>query len=122
MLGHVFEAKLSYDMILGRDLMSQLGININFKNQTVEWMETTVPMRNPKSEIKEFFIQETGMVEDAMNRVKKILDAKYKPANLSQIVTECEHLDKEQQEQLLKILLKHKKLFDGTSGKWKTKH
>jgi hypothetical protein len=113
---HVFENKINYDMIIGRDLMTELGININFKNQTIKWMEAEVPMRNPKITINEFFIQETGIVEDAMIRVKKILDAKYEPADLKQIVKECTHLSKEQQEALLQILEKHKSLFDGMLG------
>ena len=32
---HVFENKLNYDMIIGRDLMTKLGININFGSQTI---------------------------------------------------------------------------------------
>ena len=116
---HVFEAKLNYDMIIGRDLMMQLGININFKNKTINWMDAEVPMRNPQSTSNEFFIQETGIVEDAMTRVKNILDAKYEPANLEQVVAECTHLSKEKQEKLLKLLNKHKTLFDGSLGEWK---
>jgi hypothetical protein len=89
---HVFENNINYDMIIGRDLMTKLGINTNFASQTITWMDAEVPMRNPKITINEFFIQETGIAEDAMTRVKKILDAKYEPANLKQIVKDCIHL------------------------------
>ena len=101
---HVFENNINYDMIIGRDLMTELGININFANQTITWMDAEVPMRNPQITINEFFIQETGIVEDAMTRVNKILDAKYEPANLKQIVKDCIHLTNKQQEKLLQVL------------------
>ena len=74
---HVFDAKLSYDMIIGRDLMTELGIKIDFENLIVHWKEAEVPMRDPKITTKEFFTQDTEIVEEAMTRVKKILDAKY---------------------------------------------
>jgi hypothetical protein len=35
---YVFEGKLSnYDMIIGRDLLSELGIDICFSEQTIKW-------------------------------------------------------------------------------------
>ena len=45
-----------------------------------------------------------------------ILDAKYDKADLPQIVSEMKHLDSKQKADLLLILQKHKKLFDGTLG------
>ena len=116
---HVFDAKLSYDMIIGRDLMTELGIKIDFENLIVHWKEAEVPMRDPKITTKEFFTQDTEIVEEAMTRVKKILDAKYEAADLKQIAAECTHLTKEQQQKLLEILDKHKSLFDGSLGEWK---
>ena len=55
-------------------------------------------MRDPKITTKEFFTQDTEIVEEAMTRVKKILVAKYEAADLKQIATECTHLTKEQQQ------------------------
>ena len=49
---HVFDAKLSYDMIIGRDLMTELGIKIDFENLIVHWKEAEVPMRDPKNNYK----------------------------------------------------------------------
>jgi hypothetical protein len=106
-------------MIIGRDLMIQLGIEINFKNQTMKWDDAMVPMRSADCTIEDLYIQDTEKIEDAMSRVKRILDAKYEAANLEQIVAECDYLTKEQQEHLLKILNKHKQLFDGSLGEWK---
>ena len=115
---HIFDQKLSYDMIIGRDVMSALGIKIDFENHLVWWKEAHLPMRDTKTTSKDFFVQDTEIVEDAMTRVKQILEAKYEPADLEEIVAECTHLTKEQQEKLLKVLIKHKSLFDGSLGEW----
>ncbi len=52
---------------------------------------------------------------EAMQRVVKILDAKYEKANLNAVVTEhCKHLSVPDQEKLLKLLTEFEDLFDGT--------
>ena len=38
-----------YDMILGHDVMSELGITLDFKDQTMTWDDLTINMKNPKS-------------------------------------------------------------------------
>ena len=50
-----------YDMIIGRDLLSELGITLNFSDQTMTWDESTVRMKDPEefadisSPLHEFF-------------------------------------------------------------------
>ena len=41
---HVTPNNMSYDMIIGRDLLSTLGIIIDFDNQMIEWQGTRIPM------------------------------------------------------------------------------
>jgi uncharacterized phage-associated protein len=50
----------------------------------------------------------------------KILDAKYKKANLDAFLNLLSHLDYKQKFDLNSLLLKHKPLFDGSLGNWKT--
>ena len=38
-----------YDMILGRDIMSELGITLAFKDQTMTWDDSTIHMKDPES-------------------------------------------------------------------------
>ena len=45
-----------------------------------------------------------------------ILDARYEKADLPEIVSKMSHLDFDQRQDLLKVLQKHAKLFDGTLG------
>jgi hypothetical protein len=37
---------LGYDMIIGRDLLGQLGIIIDYKNNLIDWEGTKIPMRD----------------------------------------------------------------------------
>ena len=60
-------------------------------------------------------------MREATNRTITILDAKYKKANLLQVVHEnFEHLTVSQWNRLLRLLLEFEELFDGTLGDWKT--
>ena len=36
-------------MILGRDVMSELGITLDFKDQTMTWDDLTINMKDPES-------------------------------------------------------------------------
>ena len=50
---HVDENKvklvIGYDMIIGRDLMVQLGLTTNFKRQVLQWDGTTVHIKDPRN-------------------------------------------------------------------------
>ena len=37
---------IGYDMIIGRDILAALGIDISFKDETVTWDYVTVPMKD----------------------------------------------------------------------------
>ena len=41
----IFDQKCHYDMILGRDLMNDLGIVLNFESKSMEWDKAIVAMR-----------------------------------------------------------------------------
>ena len=55
---------------------------------------------------------------EASDCIKKILDAKYEPADLTKVCTAQSHLIVEQQQKLLALLNKYGDLFDGTLGTW----
>ena len=62
----------SYDMIIGRDLLCELGVDINFSTSTCTWDSSTIPMRNPKIHIKQsYIVEESGPVKQATSRLKK---------------------------------------------------
>ena len=46
-----------YDMIIGRDLLEELGINFLFKEHLMEWDNATMPMLDP-AVLKKYFIDD----------------------------------------------------------------
>jgi hypothetical protein len=60
---------------------------------------------------------EPQSTQDATKCVTRILDAKYKKADLQSIVRDnCKHLSANHQKKLLQLLKKYELLFDGTLG------
>ena len=43
---HVTSQISNYDAIFGRDLLRELGINLDFQNNFVIWKETKIPMKS----------------------------------------------------------------------------
>ena len=42
---YVFDSPCRYDMILGRDLLHKIGLNIDFENKVMKWIDSIVPMK-----------------------------------------------------------------------------
>ena len=83
---HVAESLGIYDMIIGRDLLAFLGIDIKFSSNVVEWSNHTMPFKEHDASIQDsFHMDEPDIVLEAHERIKKILDAKYKKADLEEI-------------------------------------
>ncbi|HSN67194.1 MAG TPA: reverse transcriptase domain-containing protein [Fusibacter sp.] len=117
---HVAPNLSKYDMIIGREVLSELGIILNFKEQTIEWDEAVIPMKpETATQATSFVIKESSSVDEATERIKKILDAKYEAADIKTIVSDCNHLSPNEQDGLYKLLMKYESLFDGSLGTWK---
>ena len=120
-----------YDMIIGRDVMGELRITLDFKDQTMTWDDLTINMKDPESfpelldPVNDFFwskdLYETEALQEASARLQKILDAKYAPADLNAVVQVCRHLTEDEKSQLHALLHKYEHLFDGTLGTWNNK-
>jgi hypothetical protein len=116
--------KSRYDMIIGRDLLEQLPLDIKFSDSTLSWQDVTVPMKkvdeldalNINSIVEECY--ESVLTGKITRRTLEILDAKYKNADLHAITSECKYLSKEERAALLKLLLRYEDLFDGMLGTW----
>ena len=117
---HIAKQLGRYDMILGRDLLKELGIKLDFGDETVTWDEMTIPMKPENATVMtSYHLDDSPAVDEATKRIKGILDAKYEAANLDEVVAECKHLTDSEKISLRQILEKHKALFDGTLGSWK---
>ena len=56
---HIFSTTRNYDMIIGRDLMTELGINLDFFHQKVKWQDAEIPMKLPNCTLNsDFFVQD----------------------------------------------------------------
>ena len=114
---------VTYDMIIGRDLLSFLKIDIKFSDQVIEWDEAVMPFKPyDATELDAFHIAEPQTVHRAGDRAKKIADAHYEAADLEKVCAAQTHLQYAQQQQLERVLRKHEILFDGTLGSWKNEH
>ena len=116
---HVAKSLGAYDMIIGRDLLTDLGIDIRFSDSMCAWDGEEMPFKDrDESPLLSYHVNDKGITQNSVNRVKEILDAKYEPANLDEVVDNQEQLDEEQKEQLRTLLEKYSTLFDGTLGSW----
>eukprot|EP00980_Cylindrotheca_fusiformis_P000533 scaffold132_cov59-Cylindrotheca_fusiformis.AAC.2 len=85
-----------YDIIIGRDLMRELGLKLNFNDDVIEFHDLSVPMSDIDVQPREELKFATGIKE---------------PASAAEAV--------DRKRSLRVVLDKHEKLFDGTLGKWK---
>jgi hypothetical protein len=112
-----------YDMIIGADLLSELGIEINFSTQRIIWEGIEIPMKDKHiiSDLQNataIYYQsiEPMVLKEAEARQKRILDADYSALDLDDYAHLETHLSKEQQDQLICSLRKYPTLFRGGLG------
>ena len=98
---HVVNSAGNYSITLGRDLLSKIGLHALFSDKSVQWDGNKVPMK-PVNSTKgtHFFVQECKSLEAESDRLSKILDAKYKPADLHKVAGNATGLSEMQKEQL----------------------
>ena len=116
-----------YDMIIGRDLLSELGIVLDFKKGVMVWDLAEIPMKpydNFCADMIDTYEQEVMMMHDPDTtegeRIQQILDAKYSSADLRAEVEKCTELSVEEKEELLSCLKEYEELIDGSLGTWQS--
>ena len=127
------DMNIGYDMIIGRDLMTKLGLITDYKRKVLTWDDISVPMRSAyhtdskptfsRAEIRRIMMQtvEPIATQEATERIVKILDCKYEKADLDEVPANVEQLNKPQRRKLPSLLKDFEDLFDGTLGHWETK-
>jgi hypothetical protein len=124
--------KPQYDLILGVKIMKKYGIILDLKDKMITVDQVKLPMQNINYlqgsstlrvlKLNHSLAMELQSTQDATKRVRWILDAKYKKADLQPIVRDiCKRLRTNQQKNLLQLLKKYELLFDSTLGDWKIK-
>jgi hypothetical protein len=117
----------NYDMIIGRDIMHSLGINLLFDTAEISRDNAKINMQHPEL-LRDNWVdaleQEILYAHDPdtmdAERIQGIIESKYTPGDLSKIVEEYAHLEQAERRQLLHLLQKYEDLLDGSIGTWKT--
>jgi hypothetical protein len=121
---HTFDkrSKDKYDFILGRDLLTDLKLIIDYSVAQFKWDSITVDMvpsgywTRSKIEQKQWNVNHHANEE---LQLAQILPADYKPADLPAVVQQQTHLTAEEREQLLTTLFDFQELFQGKRGEFK---
>ncbi len=122
---------LVYDLIIGKQMMQDLGVKLVFQEKTIKKDEILLPKRNIANlQLKPritralrkntCFAQEPNSTRSTTKCMVENLEAKYEKADLPAIIREnCSHLKSSNREKLLSVLFEFNLLFDGTIGDWK---
>ena len=127
----------TYDVIIGRDLLNQIGMDILYSKGHLVWDGISIPMKSAADvKLKEFNrnTEDTEKIEEIMHmfddysdpvleatsRATEILDADYSKTDIDNVVEEYDHLSPEEKGKLKCLLYKYEDLFDGTLGTWNT--
>jgi hypothetical protein len=94
----------NYGMIVGHDMLQELGIVLHFGDLAIAWDHAITAMKNHNSIEHNNIVavdSDCPAVVDATNLMKQILEAKYKAANIKNVVVGCKHHSAIDQKQLL---------------------
>jgi len=81
-------------IILGRDVLEELGIIIDFKSKQITWDEISVPMRTMNAVQHDgYFIHDSNIIAEATARTTRILDAHYEAADIDDKIATCHNLE-----------------------------
>jgi hypothetical protein len=123
---HVADIELKNNhMIVGRDLITSLQLDIKGSDMSIKWDDSAIPWRSVVSTVNDIYLAEDPRncqpTEQEMQRMNDILDAKHKKADLNKIASSADHLTNSEQSSLLALLKKHQDLFHGAFGTFTSK-
>ena len=72
-----------YDMIIGREILHKLGIDLYFSTATMHWQDVELSMKESTCTKEEkIHVKEELFISEEKDQIAKILDAKYAPEDL----------------------------------------
>ena len=104
----------SYKVIMGRDIITSLGLIIDFKHGKLLWDHLELNLADNNSQARELYEHSSSAVSAVESRVVKILDAEYKKSDLNDAIPS--HLDVSQSSTLYSLLIKYEAIFEGKLG------
>ena len=84
-----------YDIIIGRDLIWSLGIDIHGADMTIHWDDAAIPWQDIDSKTNNVFAlsQQNEPFNSETKRMKRILNATYSKADIKTIAESSTHID-----------------------------
>ena len=86
-----------YDVILWWDVLLKHGIVLDFEQQLVQWDDKVVKIAPTEFTQETSYVDNTPDIAAEIDRMLKILDAKYQPADLDKVAAKNENLTLERQ-------------------------
>lgn len=114
----IFNSPCSYDVILGRDFLRDIGLKMDFARNVMEWMGQEVTMKSRDYWHDQQILADLADEDDNewWDQEANILDAKYEKADPKQIVMSLKHLTLAQQEKLQQVMETFELLFNNELG------
>jgi hypothetical protein len=110
----------AYDMIMGMDLMTSIGIMVDCEKRCKRWGGTEIPLKTRATlnndEILHVLYHASNtpaIMQEAEKRQNRILDADYRKVEVDPFVEELKHLTMDEKQILSKTLKKFPTLFGG---------
>ena len=96
-------------MIIGRDMIRYLVIDIHGVDMTIHWDDAAIPWSDIDSTEKYVFAlsQHNAPFNAETKRMKRILDAKCSKADIKNIAESSTHLDPKERNELYTLLKKY---------------
>lgn len=110
-----------FDLIIGEDLLGELGIVLDYFNKSISWDDIVRPMHPAEEDAKQMNqLQEDSQASELLKEMladqEDKLDIEYEKTDLEAHVKEQAHLNDEEKRKLLRLSRKYEELFDGTLG------
>ena len=116
----VFQEDCRYDVIFGRDFLSKTGLDIRFANNTMQWMNVMVEMKDiPPMRLGRVNQNQNDDNDDEKEMfATMILDAKYDGASPEKVAALQTHLTQTQRNDIKNLVAKYPTLFSNTLRKY----
>jgi hypothetical protein len=112
-----------YDIIIGMDMLCELGLTVDTETKTVRWEGNETPLcnRGALQDVKTLnavynLAQDASVIQQAEARHNRILDADYSKVDIDDYIAELSYLSPGEQSSLRTLLNKHPTLFKGGLG------
>jgi hypothetical protein len=113
----------AYDMIMGMDLATSIGISVDYEKKCIRWGGTEIPLKTRNMLNNEEILHmlyhaanEPDILKESEKRQNRILDADYRKVEVDLFVEELKHLTMDEKQILGKTLKKFPTLFGGGLG------